>query len=141
MNKKERHPSLRIPLDLTDSQHLCCSIHIKGIPAYFLIDTGASHSCFSKQKSEVYGIVCSEEMIQASAANPTPMEAQKSEGVSLSFDSKSLSLSFMVMDFDPINQSLANFDVPAVDGILGADFLIQTQAIVNYAELSLELQF
>ena len=80
-------------------------------------------------------------MIQASAANPTPMEAQKSEGVSLSFDSKSLSLSFMVMDFDPINQSLANFDVPAVDGILGADFLIQTQAIVNYAELSLELQF
>lgn len=47
----------------------------------------------------------------------------------------------MVMDFDPINQSLANFDVAAVDGILGADFLIQTQAIVNYAELSLELQF
>ena len=141
MIKKEARSTEFVALELTDSQHLCCTGYIEGKAAYFLIDTGASHSCFSKQKSEIYGIACSDEIIRASAANPTPMEAQKSAEVNLRLDSKPLKLSFMVMDFEPINQSLANFDAPAVDGILGADFLLQTQAIIKYADLSLELQF
>ena len=141
MFKKESASLLSLPLELTASQHLCCTAKVGIYPAYFLIDTGASHSCFAKEKHSAFGLELSAKKIQASAANKTAMDAQKSLAIELSFGAHSMELSFMVMDFEPINNSLAQYEVAAIDGILGADFLLQTHAVIRYADRTMELEF
>lgn len=141
MAKTKKKTLTTIALELTSSQHLCCMGTIDKTPAYFLVDTGASHSCFAQEKAEAFGFILRGEKIQASGANRLAMEAQNSQSKIVCFGELEVPLNFMIMDFGPINESLNQHDVAAIDGIIGADFLLKTGAVIRYIEKEMDLQF
>ncbi|NBS20101.1 MAG: acid protease, partial [Flavobacteriia bacterium] len=47
--------------------------------------------------------------------------------------------SFVLLDMQHINNTLAHENVAPIDGILGADFLRKNKAIIDYGSKTLEL--
>ena len=48
--------TLEIPIQYTQSQHLTCTLEVNGLAAVFLVDTGASNSCFDQEKDALFSL-------------------------------------------------------------------------------------
>ena len=130
----------KILLEFTESKHIVCNLKLNNIDARFLVDTGASNSCFDVLKKEKYNIQSKGKEIELTSAAERKMGAISSDNCKLIFDSqKIIDVTLMLIDMSTINIALEEQKEKKIDGILGGDILNEIKAKINYEKLSIDL--
>jgi len=130
LNKKKY---FSISINILKSQHLVCSIKLNKKKGLFIIDTGASNSCIDKEKINFFKLIKNDSEIEVSSAGKEKLKVTPTKKSVFNFkNNKSLELSLMLLDMNSINSSLLDQNGQTVDGILGADFLLKSNSIIDY---------
>lgn len=129
----------KILLEITASKHIVCNLKINDKRARFLVDTGASNSCFDILKKEKYNIQSEGKEIELTSAAEKKMGAISSDNCKLTFNfHKGLDVTLMLIDMSTINDALEEQKEKKIDGILGGDILEEIKAKINYENLSID---
>ena len=122
-----------IPLVLTATDHFEINAKINSIKGRFILDTGASNTCIGMDRIEHFNLVSQESKIKAAGAGATNMETliSKKNAIDLrSWQFKKLKI--VLFDLKHINEALTAHNAEPVDGIIGADILKKSKAIIDY---------
>lgn len=123
----------RIPLTLTKTNHFELSVKINQIEGRFILDTGASNTCLGFDKIDFFKITTKESKIKAAGAGATDMKTLLSTKNELQIGSwKKNKIKIVLFDLIHVNEALVSHNAQPVDGILGADILKKTKAIIDY---------
>ena len=132
---------VKVKLYKIKTQHLICFGSINNVKATFLIDTGASNSCISLENIDVYDLKTEGEKFEASGASDKKMEAILSNECGFKLGRFSMKKQkFVLLDLNHINSLLESQNVKKINGIIGAEFLKATKAIIDYDNLDLFLK-
>ena len=129
----------KILLEITASKHIVCNLKINNKRARFLVDTGASNSCFDILKKEKYSIQSKGKEIELTSAAEKKMGAISSDNCKLTFNfHKGLDVTLMLIDMSTINGALREQKEKEIDGILGSDILNEIKKNIDYENLSID---
>ncbi len=130
-----------INLKKTKSQHLTCNLKINGTEGLFLVDTGASNSCLNNVDKEKFNQIDKNEEIEGSGAGVEKLNLKMTKKSLVEYGSKKIgSFSFFLLNMTHINETMSKNGVDKINGIIGADFLKKTKAIISYKPLGLFLK-
>lgn len=122
-----------IPLVLTATNHLEIIAKINGVTGRFILDTGASNTCVGLDKIEFFNLDSEKSKIKAAGAGATDMHTRVSKKNTIEIGNwKKNKLKIVLFDLVHVNQALTNHDAMPVDGIIGADILKKSKAIIDY---------
>lgn len=123
----------KINLTLTPTNHFEIKAKINNVAGKFILDTGASNTCIGIDKIENFKLTPEDSEIKAAGAGATEMETQISTKNTIKIgDWKYKKLKIVLFDLVHVNQALINHNALPVDGIIGADILKKTKAIIDY---------
>ena len=132
---------VKVKLYKIKTQHLICFGSINNVKATVLIDTGASNSCISIENIDVYDLKTEGEKFEASGASDKKMEAILSKECKFKLGRFSMKKQkFVLLDLNHINSLLESQNVKKINGIIGAEFLKATKAIIDYDNLDIFLK-
>ncbi len=136
----EKAKSKKVKLKLTKTRHLICQARINGFKAVLLIDTGASNSCIALSEKERLKVEEKGDPFEASGAGKDKVKAVLGNQCKLILGRHTVGKqSFVLLDMQHINATLKHENTSHIDGILGADFLKQSCAIIDYRSKILAL--
>ncbi|NCF31184.1 MAG: hypothetical protein GWP29_04810 [Bacteroidetes bacterium] len=125
---------------MTKTRHLVCQSRINGVKAVLLIDTGASNSCIALAEKDNFKIEENGEPFEASGAGKDKVKAILGHQCDLILGIHAVGKhAFILLDMQHINATLMQENGKPINGILGADFLKENQAIIDYKNKSLNL--
>lgn len=123
----------RIPLKRLVTGHYLFSAKINGISGNFILDTGASTSCVGFEDSSHFLLVSEESIIKAAGAGAINMETMLSRKNTFKVGQWEIkNMDFVLFDLSHVNQALLQAEEEAIHGIIGADFLKQHRAVIDY---------
>src|SRR5690606_37985360 len=115
------------------TQHLLITAKINGVKGNFILDTGASNSCVGLEGIEKFQLFTEISETKAAGAGATGMETQLSKDNSLQLSRwKFNKLNLIIFDMFHVNLALKQYKMKPVDGIIGADVLLQGKGIIDY---------
>lgn len=120
--------------------HVITKVIINGHSGRFIIDTGASATCIDNTLTDRFSLDPKEmsERISTASGSLTPQISHHNH-VQLG-DYHDTDCDLLVMDMSYINQTLKNGGMYSVQGILGANFLHKSRAIIDYGSLTIYLK-
>ena len=131
----------KIKLRLTKTNHFEVKANINGIKGRFILDTGASSSCVGFESVETFNLSVEDSNVKAAGAGATDIKTQISKKNSIKIGKwKYKKMKLILFDLIHVNTALENHNSNAVDGIIGADILKKTKAIIDYSTKYLYLQ-
>ncbi|HLV46570.1 MAG TPA: retropepsin-like aspartic protease [Flavobacterium sp.] len=131
----------KVGFKYSKTNHLLVKARINGISGDFILDTGASATCVSKEAVAYFNLQSEQSETKASGAGAVDMETALSENNELKLGYwKIKSFSLIVLDLSHVNQALTMQNVKPVHGIIGADVLLKGQAIIDYGQKKLYLR-
>jgi len=137
LKKKNYH---RIPLVLTATNHFEISAKINGVSGRFILDTGASNTCVGLDKIELFKLKSKETEIKAAGAGAVEMETLLSTKNSVEIGAwKKKKQRLVLFDLVHVNHALTAHKELPVDGIIGADILKKSKAVIDYDKKCLYL--
>ncbi|MFN3753041.1 retropepsin-like aspartic protease [Flavobacterium sp.] len=129
--KKEKYKKINFKVSKT--QHLLIKATINGISGNFILDTGASNSCVGFEGIEKFSLKARKSKTKASGAGGTGMMTQIAKNNFLKIGRwKTSELHLVIFDMTHVNQALQQYKAKPVDGIIGADVLLEGKAIIDY---------
>jgi hypothetical protein len=129
--KKGKYTAVTLKLTATD--HLEIKAKINGVKGVFILDTGASNTCVGFDKLDYFKLTSETSEIKAAGAGAIDMETHISSKNKIEIGKwKNKKLKIVLFDLTHVNQALKAHNVPKVDGIIGADILKQTKAVIDY---------
>jgi len=129
--KKNKYKKIKFKVSKT--QHLLIKATINGVKGNFILDTGASNSCVGFESIEPFALVAKKSKTMASSAGATGMFMQQSSNNKMQLGRwKTATLDLVIFDLSHVNQALQEHKAKPVDGIIGADVLLQGKAIIDY---------
>lgn len=132
---------VRVPLVLTATNHFEINATINGITGRFILDTGASNTCVGFDKLEFFKLTSKESKIKAAGAGATDMETQIStKNVIVIGEWEKKKIKLVLFDLVHVNEALTAHKAMPVDGIIGADVLIEGKAIIDYKSKAIFLK-
>ncbi|SDE15606.1 Aspartyl protease [Pricia antarctica] len=138
LNKKKY---VKIPLVLTETNHFAITAKINGVKGRFILDTGASNTCVSFDKIELFKLTSEASEIKAAGAGATNMETLISTKNRIKIGKwKKKKLQIVLFDLVHVNEALTSHKAKPVDGIIGADVLIKAKAVIDYSKSCLYLK-
>jgi len=115
---------VKVPLELTKTNHFEIRAKINGISGRFILDTGASNTCVGFDKIELFKLKTKASKIKAAGAGATDMETKISTKNTLEIGTwQKNKLKIVLFDLIHVNDALTAHEGKAVDGIIGADVL------------------
>lgn len=124
---------VKIPLEITKTNHLVLKLQVNGVKGRFILDTGASNSCVGLDEVSLFSIETSESDVKAAGAGAVGMETKKSLGNKLKLGKwKTNKFDLVIFDMSHVNQALTEHKEKEINGIIGGDILIKGKAIVDY---------
>ena len=124
---------IQIPVKITKTNHMVVKVKLNGVKGRFILDTGASNSCVGLDEVELFNIQTSESEIKAAGAGAVGMETLKSEKNTLQMGRwKTKKCNLVIFDMSHVNQALEEHNAKRINGIIGADILIQSKGIIDY---------
>lgn len=123
----------RVRLQTLPTNHYVVDATLNGVEGRFILDTGASTTCVSAELTAHFHLNAkpSEEKASSASANELDTEvAHHNELVIGSWLSKRRSV--VLFDMQAVNHALQKLDIKSVDGIIGADILQSTKAVIDY---------
>ena len=131
----------KIKFKVLKTQHLLVTAKINGIKGTFILDTGASNSCVGFDEIIKFDLLAENSETKAAGAGATGMLTQLSKKNKLQMGRwKSETLNLVVFDMSHVNEALMSYKTKPVNGIIGADILLEGKAIIDYANFCLYLK-
>lgn len=129
--KKEKYKKINFKVSKT--QHLLIKARINGVLGNFILDTGASNSCVGFESIELFNLKAGKSKTKASGAGATRMLTKIAKNNSLKIGRwQTEDFHLVVFDMTHVNQALQQYKAKPVDGIIGADVLLEGKAIIDY---------
>ncbi len=123
----------RIPLKKLATGHYLFSAKINNVSGDFILDTGASTSCVGFIDSEHFLLISEESIIKAAGAGAINMETMLSRKNEFAINHWAINnMDFVLFDLSHVNEALSQVSEGPVHGIIGADFLKQYRAVIDY---------
>ena len=130
--KKEKYKKLNFKVSKT--QHLLIKAKINGVTGNFILDTGASNSCVGFESIELFNLKAGKSKTKAAGAGATGMFTQIAKNNSLKIGRwKTEDFHLIIFDMTHVNDALKQYKAKSVQGIIGADVLLEGKAIIDYA--------
>lgn len=129
--RKEHYKKINFKVSKT--QHLLIKASINGVKGNFILDTGASNSCVGFESIEKFQLQPEHSKTKAAGAGATGMYTQLSKNNFLQMGRwKDTECHLVIFDLTHVNTALIQYKAKPVDGIIGADILLQGKAIIDY---------
>jgi predicted aspartyl protease len=123
----------KINFKVSKTQHLLIKATINGIKGNFILDTGASNSCVGFESIERFQLKASKSKTKAAGAGATGMFTQIAKDNTLQLGRwKSSTFHLVIFDLSHVNEALTQHKAKPVQGIIGADVLLQGKGIIDY---------
>ena len=134
-NFLEQKGFYRITLKRLKSGHYTFKAKVNNISGVFILDTGASNSCIGFIYDSYFNLNNEESEIKAAGAGALNMETALAKNNLLVIgDWKLKKMDFILMDLSHVNEALKESNELPIHGIIGADFLKQTRAVIDYGK-------
>src|SRR5437764_408390 len=122
-----------LPLERSSQNHLLVHAFINGKPALLTVDTGAPISAIAIQRREHFGLKT------IAAVSEIPQHLNVNGAVNSVLVAKTLTLGTLNLIDEPLvaidlrgrQHSARRMDDPVIDGIIGADILFPTKAVLD----------
>jgi len=129
--KKEGYQ--KINFKVTKTQHLLIKASVNGIKGNFILDTGASNSCVGFEGISLFQLTAGKSKTKAAGAGATGMFTQLAKDNLLQIGKwKYTEFHLVIFDLSHVNEALVQHKAKPVQGIIGADILIEGKAIIDY---------
>ena len=139
-------PIHSVPIDVIalepGNYHFFIEVKIGVKLARLLIDTGASRSAFDQSRFARFtkGKHQTNQEIQSIGLGASEVSTQLSSLSSIRFGALKLThVEVAVLNLSHVNQAYQHLGIPIIDGILGADLLVQLKATINLKKQELRL--
>lgn len=131
----------RVKLKLTKTNHFEVKAIINGVKGLFILDTGASNSCIGFESVDAFNLDVQDSDIKAAGAGAIDMQTQISKKNNVAIGKwKQKKTTLVLFNLIHVNTALKNHNSNPVDGIIGADILKKTKAIIDYNKKYLYLK-
>lgn len=131
----------RISLIKLNTGHYKVIAKVNGKKGDFILDTGASSSCIGFSSVDYFDINSEASEIKASGAGASNMNTHVGNSNLFKIGGKSVrNMSFVIFDLSHVNDALHQINEESVHGILGADFLKDHRAVIDYGRNALYLK-
>lgn len=141
LSKFLRKKYFAINLKKTETNHLEVKLKLNQIKGRFILDTGASNTCVSTDLIDFFNIKAEDSETKAAGAGAIDMVTQISNNNSIQIKKYILDdLPIVLFDLSHVNAALKQHQAKEVHGIIGADILEQSSAIIDYENKKLYLK-
>jgi hypothetical protein len=123
---------IRVKLDFLKTKHYSLEAKINGIIGTFILDTGASNSCVCTSLENNFNIISKETIDKASTATSEISNTKISKNNTIQIEKWKNKINLITFNMSYINQSLNEKKIDSVSGIIGADVLKKSRAIIDY---------
>ena len=131
----------KVKLKLTKTNHFEIKATINGQKGLFILDTGASNSCVGFEAIETFKLKVKDSEIKAAGAGAIDMETKTSNKNKVKIGKWSNDKIVLVLfNLTHINKALTNHNSKPVDGIIGADILKKSKAVIDYEKKHIYLK-
>ena len=134
---------ISVRLKLLKTNHYLLKACINGVEGKFILDSGASSSCICLSLENKFKIDSKENKIKASSATSNMEDTRLSKNNAIKIGKWISKISLVSIDMTHINRVLNEKVTESVDGIIGADVLKKSKAVIDYEsnKLYLKLRF
>jgi hypothetical protein len=122
------------------TKHYLIEAKINGINGEFILDSGASNSCVCITKEYKFKLETKISKISASSATSEISETSISKKNLVSISKYENTIDLVTFDMSHINKTFNEKEIESVDGIIGADVLKKSKAILDYKSNKLYLK-
>ncbi|HLT53149.1 MAG TPA: retropepsin-like aspartic protease [Flavobacteriaceae bacterium] len=132
---------IRKKLHLTKTNHFEIRASINKVKGRFILDTGASSSCVDFEAANTFNLQVEDSPIKATGAGASNMYTQLSKRNKVKIGKwKHEKVALILFNLTHVNEGLVSQNANAVDGIIGADILKKSKAIIDYEKKYLYLK-
>ena len=129
-----------VKLQFLKTKHYSLEANINGVNGKFILDTGASNSCICTSLENKFKIISKETIEKASSATSEINNAKISKNNTIQIGKWENKINLISFNMDHINQALGEKKIDLIEGILGADILKKSKAILDYKSNKLYLK-
>ena len=127
-------------LDFLKTKHYSLEAKINGINGKFILDTGASNSCICTSLENKFKAISKESKEKASSATSQMTHTKISKSNTIQIGNLKNTINLITFNMNHINKALSEKKVDPIDGIVGADVLKKSKAILDYKSNKLYLK-
>ena len=131
---------ISVRLKLLKTNHYLLKACINGVEGKFILDSGASSSCICLSLENKFKIDSKENKIKASSATSNMEDTRFSKSNAIKIRKWRSKISLVSIDMTHINKVLNEKETESVDGIIGADVLKKSKAVIDYESNKLYLK-
>ena len=131
---------LAVKLQFLKTKHYSLEVKINGKSGRFILDTGASNSCICISLEKKFKVISKDSKVKASSANSEMTNTKISKNNSIQIGKWESKLNLITFNMNHINKALGEKQIDTVDGIIGADILKKSKAIIDYKSNKLYLK-
>ena len=122
------------------TKHYLIEAKINGIKGKFILDSGASNSCVCITKENKFKLETKKSKIDASSATSKISKTNVSKRNSIVISKWKDLIDLVTFDMSHINKTFNEKEIESVDGIIGADLLEKSKAVLDYKSNKLYLK-
>jgi hypothetical protein len=122
------------------TKHYLIKAKINGINGEFILDSGASNSCVCITQENKFKLETKKSKISASSATSEMSNTSISKKNLVSISKWENTIDLVTFDMSHINKTFNEKEIESVDGIIGADVLKKSKAILDYKSNKLYLK-
>lgn len=135
---------LKLPIQFIELEgqniHPIISSEINGMNANWIIDTGASKTVFDINRKIDYYLLQEKDEFHSIEATENPINVKLAELKPVLFGtSEILKLKVALIDLSHINVIYKKAGAPKICGLIGSDFLLRHNAVIDYKRAILSL--
>ncbi|HPF96265.1 MAG: retropepsin-like aspartic protease [Flavobacteriaceae bacterium] len=131
----------KVKLKRNATNHFEIKATVNGVKGRFILDTGASSSCVGFEAASTFNLDVEDSHIKATGAGASNMQTQLSQKNKIRIGKwKHEKAPLILFNMMHVNQGLMSQNADPVDGIIGADILKKSKAIIDYERKYLYLK-
>ena len=131
---------ISVKLKLLKTNHYLLKACINGVEGKFILDSGASSSCICLSLENKFKIDSKKNKIKASSATSNMEDTRLSKNNTIELRKWRSTINLVSIDMTHINRVLSEKETESVDGIIGADVLKKSKAVIDYESNKLYLK-
>ncbi|MDA8589078.1 retroviral-like aspartic protease family protein [Flavobacteriaceae bacterium] len=121
-----------VKLIFLETKHYLIEAKVNGVSGRFILDTGASNSCVCTTLENNFNIISKETIEKASSATSEISNTKISKNNTIQIGKWENKINLITFDMSHINHALNEKKINSVSGIIGADILKKSKAILDY---------